>query len=170
MEIVYALGLTVLFIVLTAIVPLGLPGHWGVVLIAIGWNLWQEGTFFWWSIGAAAAICALAELIELIAGAAGAKAAKSSNRAAFAAIAGGLIGGIVGTVAIPIPVVGTIAGAALGAAIAAVAAEATLLDKRQLGHLTRLGTATAVARFVAILFKTFFAAAAALVLIVDAFV
>jgi uncharacterized protein YqgC (DUF456 family) len=150
-ETALAITLAVLALPLAAAVFLGLPGHIAVVAAAALLELIYPGRFSWWTIGLAAAAVALAEIVELAAGAAGAKLAKSSARAALAAIAGGLVGGIVGTLALPI--VGTLAGAAIGAALAAIAFEATLIDKRDIRHLSRLGIATAATRVVALAIK-----------------
>ena len=164
-----AITLTILNILGAVVTFVGLPGHWAIIALALIVQLWRD-QFSWWTIAAAIVVAAIAELVEFLAGAAGAKMAGSSKRAAWAAIAGGLLGALVGTFALAfIPLLGTVIGAALGAAVAAIAFEFTLIDRRQLAHLSKLGAATAVSRFVALLLKGILASFIALMLTIDAF-
>lgn len=169
-QLTLAITLAVLALPLALSVLLGLPGQYLTVIAALVLNLVYPGMFSWWTIGLCAAAVALSELIEIGAGAAGAKLARSSTRAALAAIAGGLVGALVGTFAIPIPIVGTIIGAALGSALFAVAFEATLIDRRNLLHLSKLATATAATRVVAIAIKGTIALLIAIAIAIDALI
>jgi uncharacterized protein YqgC (DUF456 family) len=165
-----AIALTVVNILGAVVTFVGLPGHWVMIALALVVQLWRD-QFLWYTIAAAIAVGVLAEVVEFLAGAAGAKMAGSSRRAAWAAIAGGLVGAILGTFVLAfIPLLGTVIGAALGAAVAAIAFEMTLIDRRQLTHLSKLGVATAVSRFAALLLKGILACFIALMLTIDAFV
>ena len=168
--VVVAILLTVVNVLMALVTFVGLPGHWVMLLAAIAVQFWRE-PFSWWTLGAGLFVAVMAEVAEFLAGAAGAKMAGSSKRAAWAAVAGGLVGAIVGTFGLAfIPLLGTVIGAAVGAALAAVAFELTLIDRRRFGHLSRLCLATAVSRFAALLIKGVLASFIALMLTVDAFV
>lgn len=114
-------------VVLTAI---GLPGLWGVVLLAGGLRLfdhWQRGdadlTFSAWTVIAAVAVAIAAEVFEFAAGAAGARKAGASKRGMVGATIGGIVGAIAGA---PFGlIVGALVGGTLGAALGAIALEMT---------------------------------------------
>lgn len=123
------LGLLVGPVVL-ALVVLGLPGAWVMILLAIVVELidpiWRSAddpvTFGWLFIAIATLIAAFGELLEFAAGAVGAKRAGSTRAGAVGALLGGLVGAVVGTF-VPFPLVGTLLGAIVGTFAGAFAAE-----------------------------------------------
>ncbi|MDX9911929.1 MAG: DUF456 domain-containing protein [Phycisphaerales bacterium] len=112
-----------------ALTLLTFSGAWLIVLVAIVCNLWQPGTFSWWTIGLATALAALAEVLEFTMSAAGTRKVGGSRAAAWWSIAGSIGGAIAGTILIPIPILGTIVGGVLGAGIAAALAERGVAQK-----------------------------------------
>lgn len=169
MDLGIAITFTLLNVVLAAVVFVGLPGHWMMLAIALGLELWR-GEFSWWVLGGALLVCVLAEVLEFLAGAAGAKIGGGSKGAMWAAVFGGLAGGVLGTFFVPVPLLGTVIGAAVGAAVAAVVVEAGTIEKRTVGGLTKLGAATLVSRAAALALKGFLAVFVALALSLDAFI
>ena len=96
-----------------AVIPLGLPGQFLIVLatlvfiLAVGSANLSWGVFF-----LILALAILAEVLEAVLGFLGARRVKGSWRSAFAAIAGGLAGAILGSCITPI--IGSLIGALLG--------------------------------------------------------
>jgi uncharacterized protein YqgC (DUF456 family) len=130
-----------------ALVPVGLPGLWLMVvgLIAYGWL-----TDFR-SVGApvVAIVVALAlvgEVLETWLGFRFARRHGGSSRSGFGALLGGLVGAIVG---VPVPIVGSVIGAFIGAFVGAALAEYTLTRRTQVaasaGWGAVLGRAAAAA-------------------------
>lgn len=149
-----------------ALVIVGLPGIWIAIAIALIVEWWQPGSVGWWAIGISAALAALAEIAEFFAGAAGAGAAGGSKRAAFAAIAGGIVGAILGTIFLAmIPILGTIIGSVVGAGLAAGAFDASPDENPlTLAHRVKVGKGAATGRLLATLIKATFAILVALIL------
>jgi hypothetical protein len=124
-----AFGLLGLLCVVATV--LGLPGLWGLLLLAGGVQLsdrWlrPDGshTFDAWTLAAAVAAALLAEWIEFSAGAAGARKSGASGRGMVGAAVGGVAGAIAGA---PFGlVVGAIVGGVLGSALGAIVMELTL--------------------------------------------
>lgn len=108
---------------------LGLPGNWGIVLIAAlhAWLVpadWASNVG-WSSVIALAILAGLGELIEFLAGSAGVGQSGGSRRAMVLALVGSLIGALVGFfVGLPIPVVGGLVASllfsGLGAGLGAI--------------------------------------------------
>lgn len=167
--------LTIVCLVGVALTLLSLPGIWLMALAALLVEWWQPAALSWGAIIACVLIALLGELLEFIAGAIGAAKAGGSKRAATGAIVGGIVGGIVGTVLIPIPLVGTILGGAIGSGLLALAMEMTVKlrtdgTEKLPGHHRRVATGAFIGRLAATVLKGACAVAAALVLIVSAFV
>jgi len=167
--------LTIVCLVGVALTLLSLPGIWLMALAALLVEWWQPEALSWGAIIACVVIALVGELLEFIAGAIGAAKAGGSKRAATGAIVGGIVGGIAGTVLIPIPLVGTILGGAIGSGLLALAMEMTVKLKsdgteKARGHHRRVATGAFVGRLAATVLKGACAVAAALVLIVSAFV
>lgn len=142
-----------------ALLVLGLPGTWLILLSTIiaAWLQWDTtvpaadqviGLYVLLSL---LGLAVLGEILEFIAGAAGARKAGGSAKGALAAIVGGIIGAIVGTVLIPIPVLGTLLGAAAGAGLAALGVE--LAEGRPLEASVRVGVGAGVGRLLGTLYK-----------------
>ncbi len=167
--------LTIVCLLGVALTVLSLPGIWLMVLGALFVEWWQPAALSWGAIVACVLIAIVGEVLEFIASAIGAAKAGGSKRAATGALVGGLIGGIVGTVLIPIPILGTILGGAIGAGLLALALELSLKSRadgspKLPGHHRRVATGAFVGRLMATVLKGACAVAAALVLIVSAFV
>lgn len=116
---------------------LGLPGNWGIVLIAIlhawlvppEWSAWCG----WVSVAALAGLAALGELLEFVAGSAGVGQSGGSRRAMVLALVGSLVGAVVGFfVGLPIPVVGGLVASLLFSGLGA--AGGAILGQRWLGR------------------------------------
>ena len=136
-----------------ALVALGLPGTWLMVITTalVAWWQWPADSTTdapMIGIGVLAAIvvvATLAEVLELIAGVVGAKATGGGRRGSIGALAGGLIGALAGTFLIPIPLLGSLVGACLGAGLGAWGLE--LSGGRQQGAALKAGVGAGVGRF-----------------------
>ena len=124
-----AFGLLGLLCVVSTL--LGLPGLWGLLLLAGGVQLsdrWLRAdgshTFDAWTLVVALGLAIAAEVFEFSAGAAGAKKGGASRRGMLGAMVGGIVGAIVGA---PFGlIVGAIVGSVLGSALGAIVMELTL--------------------------------------------
>jgi uncharacterized protein len=102
-----------------ALVPLGLPGLWVMLLgtVGYGWATDFKGVGAW-TIALATGLAFAGELLEAWVGFRYARKFGGSRRAGWGALLGGLAGAIVG---VPIPllgsVIGSFAGSFLGAAV-----------------------------------------------------
>ena len=100
-----------------ALIPLGLPGLWVIVLgiLGFGW-LTDFRTLGIGSIVAVLGLALLGEAVEAYVGFRFAQRYGGSRRAGWGALAGGLIGAIVG---VPVPIVGSVIGGFVGAFLGA---------------------------------------------------
>ncbi|HEX2219526.1 MAG TPA: DUF456 domain-containing protein [Gemmatimonadales bacterium] len=113
---------SVLLVLLTglvglALIPLGLPGLWVIVLGILGFGWLTD--FRTLGVGLVTLILVLALLGEAIEAYVGFRFAQrygGSSRAGWGALAGGLVGAIVG---VPVPVIGSVIGGFFGAFIGA---------------------------------------------------
>lgn len=153
-------------VVLTAIT---LPGIWLMVLAAMLCTLWQPDLYSLWTLGVVLAIAIGAEIAEALSSAAGSAKTGGSKAGVVGSLVGSIIGLVAGTILLPIPIVGSIVGGIVGAGLGALFAERGIA-KRPWGEAYRSGKGAAVGRALATVIKTAFAAAAAIVLIVFAFV
>lgn len=106
-----------------ALVPLGLPGLWVMVLGVIGFG-WLTG-FASVGIATIALVVGLAmvgELVEAWAGFRYARRYGGSRRAGWGALVGGVVGAVVG---VPLPIVGSVIGAFAGSFVGATLFEYT---------------------------------------------
>lgn len=104
-----------------ALVPLGLPGLWVMVLGVIGYG-WLT-SFRTIGIATIAIVVGLAFLGEILEGWVGFGLARrygGSHRAGWGALIGGLAGAMVG---VPVPIIGSVIGAFVGSFIGAAAFE-----------------------------------------------
>ena len=117
---------SVLLVLLTglaglALIPLGLPGLWVIVLGILGFGWLTD--FRTLGLGTVVLILALALLGEAVEAYVGFRFAQrygGSRRAGWGALIGGLIGAIVG---VPVPVIGSVIGAFAGAFVGAAVLE-----------------------------------------------
>jgi uncharacterized protein YqgC (DUF456 family) len=121
MEIFIFVLLVVIFLVGLAIIPLGLPGLWLMVIAIIGYAFIDGFTHIGWgTIALVIVLAGIAEALEAWLGFRFARRFGASKRAGWGALVGGLIGAIVGT---PVPLIGSVIGAFVGAFVGALAFE-----------------------------------------------
>jgi uncharacterized protein YqgC (DUF456 family) len=154
-----------------ALTLLTLSGAWLPILVAVlVEGFWVPGTFSWWTIGVCVVLAGMGELTEFVAGSVGAAKAGSSKRGALGAAVGSLVGAVVGTVVLAmLPVIGTLIGAVAGAAAGAILVERGVVGKTWSASATA-GAGAAAGRLVAVIVKSLFAVAVAVVLSVAVFV
>ncbi len=128
MEHVWAIALILLNTVWLALVVIGLPGNWLMVVSALLLSWWAPGrpagSPAMFSLGVLIAIAALAlagEIAEFGAGLVGVRQGGGTRRGALGALVGAIAGGIIGTFFIPL--FGSLVGACVGAALGAWALE-----------------------------------------------
>jgi uncharacterized protein YqgC (DUF456 family) len=124
-----AILLSLLNAVWLALVIIGLPGNWLMVLstMLLAWWRWTADPGRpMFGVPVLVAICLLAlagEIVELLAGVVGARVAGGTRRGALGALVGALVGGLLGTFLIAIPALGSLLGTCGGAAVGAWALE-----------------------------------------------
>jgi uncharacterized protein YqgC (DUF456 family) len=100
-----------------ALIPLGLPGLWVILLGILGFG-WLTG-FRTLGVGLIALVLGLALLGEAVEAYVGFRFARrygGSRRAGWGALVGGLVGAVVG---VPVPVIGSVIGGFVGAFLGA---------------------------------------------------
>jgi uncharacterized protein YqgC (DUF456 family) len=107
-------------VVATVLVPLGIPGTFIMVALAIAADYFLAAGIGWLAIGVALTLAVLAEVMEWTLSASFAKKYGGSSRAGWGALLGGFAGALVG---VPVPVIGSVIGAFLGAFVGALVAE-----------------------------------------------
>lgn len=146
--ILYVLLAVALFAALL-LVPIGLPGLWVMVGIALLFDLVVPGSAMGMTtIVGVAAIAAAAEVVEFVLGGRMARRYGGSRRAEWGAIVGGLVGALVG---VPVPVLGPMIGAFVGAFVGALVAELSL--RRGVPAAARVATGALVGRALAVVVK-----------------
>lgn len=109
------------FLVGLALVALGLPGLWLMVVAVVAYGLLTDFQRIGaWTIVTVVALATIAELLEAWLGFGLARRYGGSQRAGWGALLGGLVGAIVG---VPVPVIGSVIGAFVGAFAGAVVFE-----------------------------------------------
>lgn len=139
------------------LVPLGLPGLWVMVGVALLADVSGVGVDF--GLGVIVGVTALALAAEVIEFGLGGRIARrygGSRRAEWGAIAGGLAGAMIG---VPVPLIGPMIGAFVGAFAGALVAELSL--RRGARAATRVATGALVGRALAVVVKTGIGAAMA---------
>jgi uncharacterized protein YqgC (DUF456 family) len=142
-------------------VPVGLPGTWVMLALAVGLEVLDTSllgtpelvTFGWPTLGIAGAIAVAGEVLEAGAGAAGTRLGGGTTRGMLGAILGGLLGAIVLTPIVPIPLVGTLIGAFLGTFAGAFYAEFTSPEAREASMPARAALGAALGRLAGTLGK-----------------
>jgi uncharacterized protein len=104
------------------VVPLGLPGTFIMVGLAILLNYVAAAGIGWVAIGFSLVLAVIAEVLEWTMSAKFARKYGGSRRAGWGAIIGGLIGAFAG---IPVPIIGSMIGSFAGAFLGALVAEWT---------------------------------------------
>ncbi|MEX1024182.1 MAG: DUF456 family protein [Planctomycetota bacterium] len=133
-------------LVCLALVLIGLPGTW-LLLVLAGVAEWltEPRLFSDATVVAALVLALLGEAFEFFFSAAKAKSAGASHRGALGALAGGIFGAILGTFLLPIPLVGSLLGGGLGAFTGATLLERhrgrTFQDARRIGRAAGVGHA-----------------------------
>ena len=121
MDILIFALLVVIFLVGLAIIPLGLPGLWLMVIAIVGYAFIDGFTHVGWgTIALVIVLAGIAEALEAWLGFRFAQRFGASKRAGWGALVGGLIGAVVGT---PVPLIGSVIGAFVGAFVGALAFE-----------------------------------------------
>ena len=95
-----------------ALIPLGLPGLWLMMLGVIGYG-WLTGfhTIGVTTIAIVLGLALLGEILEAWVGFGLARRYGGSNRAGWGALVGGIVGALVG---VPVPIIGSVIGAFAG--------------------------------------------------------
>jgi uncharacterized protein YqgC (DUF456 family) len=95
-----------------ALIPLGLPGLWLMVLGVIGYG-WMTGfhTIGVTTIAIVIGLALVGEILEWWVGFGFARRYGGSNRAGWGALVGGIVGALVG---VPVPIIGSVIGAFVG--------------------------------------------------------
>jgi len=139
--------------VCACLVPIGLPGTWGILALAAVFALCTgfDPITGWGLLGLAVAAGA-GEAIEFIGGLLGARYGGASRWGMAAAMAGGIAGAILGAVLIPAPIVGSIVGAFALSFAATVAVE--YHRGRKLDGALAAGLGAFFGRVVAVVAKT----------------
>jgi uncharacterized protein YqgC (DUF456 family) len=134
------------------IVPLGLPGTFVQVGVALAATVLSDGTLLGWPwVGFFLVLALAGEGIEFLAGQWGARRFGGSRAAGWGALAGGLVGAIVG--GIPVPVVGAVVASLVGTFLGALAGE--LWARSGTTPELRIGFGAVVGRVVGMATKLF---------------
>lgn len=116
--------LAALMLVCLVLVPLGLPGTWLMIAVAVGFPLVAGieplGVF---TLVGITVLAVIGELVEFSLSARYTRKYGGSRRASWGAIIGGIVGAIVG---VPLPVIGSVIGAFVGAFAGALLGELSL--------------------------------------------
>jgi|SRR5687767_1747238 uncharacterized protein YqgC (DUF456 family) len=142
------------------VVPLGLPGTFIMVGVAILANYVAAAGIGWVAIGISLALAVLAEVLEWTMSAKFAIKFGGSKRAGWGAIIGGFLGAFAG---IPVPVVGSMIGAFAGAFVGALVAEWTQPEANA-ASATRVATGALIGKAAATAMKLAIAFTIALML------
>lgn len=125
-----------------ALIPLGLPGLWVIVLGVIGYGWFTDyrtvsGVFLAIVLG----LALVGELLESWIGFRFARRYGGSRRAGWGALIGGLVGAVVG---VPVPIVGSVIGGFAGAFVGAAVFEYSMA--RRSGAAARAGWGAVLGR------------------------
>ena len=122
---VWATLLVLLNLCFLALVALGLPGNWLMVVAsaAVAWWQWDAGMFSAWTLAAVFALAVGGELLEFLAATLGTRGAGGSAWGAVGALGGCVAGALIGTFTLPVPLLGTLIGGCAGAFLGAAGLE-----------------------------------------------
>ncbi|MFO1064093.1 MAG: DUF456 domain-containing protein [Pirellulales bacterium] len=124
MDILLALGMSLVAVCCSIVNLLGLPGNWvlaGVCAIVFFFAPVEFRSHIGWQVCAGVTVVAgIGELFELLAGAMGANRLGGSKRGTALALIGSIIGAIIGMiVGSPIPIVGNVVASLVGSGVGA---------------------------------------------------
>ena len=131
------------------LIPLGLPGLWLMLGVALLYDVLEPYRDIGPGVLGGAALLAFGtELVEFVLGGRYARKYGGSKRAGWGAIVGGLVGAVIG---FPVPIIGPMIGGFLGAFVGALGAELTVRSDARAA--TRVATGALVGRAVAVALK-----------------
>lgn len=130
------------------IIPLGLPGTWLILGVAVGYAALTHESIGWVNIVIIGVLAIVGEILEFMLAGRYARKYGGSKRAGWGAILGGMAGVFVG---IPIPIVGSMIGAFIGAFAGALLFE--LAGGTRAGPATKVATGALLGRVVAAAMK-----------------
>lgn len=130
------------------IIPLGLPGTWAMLAIAVGYTAMTHDSIHWVNITILGALALIGEIVEFALAGRYARKYGGSKRAGWGAIVGGMVGAFAG---FPVPIVGPMIGAFVGAFAGALLFE--LAGGGRAGAATRVAWGALVGRVVAAAMK-----------------
>jgi uncharacterized protein YqgC (DUF456 family) len=130
------------------IIPLGLPGTWLILGVAVAYAAMTHESIGWISIVVIGSMAIVGEIFEFMLAGRYARKYGGSKRAGWGAIIGGMVGAFAG---IPIPLVGSMIGAFLGAFAGALLFE--LAGGTRAGPATKVATGALLGRVVAAAMK-----------------
>ncbi len=158
--------LGVIVLCLTGVVLSGLSfsGTWLVVLASL-LGLWAGGEGFpgWKTVVVFVLISVVAEIMDTLAGSWGVRRRGGSNRAGWAALAGGIFGMLAGSL-IPVPILGSLFGMFGGCFLAAYYAELSLQKEKE--HAAHIARGAVIARVLIIALKLSLTLAMSMILII----
>jgi uncharacterized protein YqgC (DUF456 family) len=130
------------------IIPLGLPGTWLILGVAVGYAALTNEGIGWINIVLIGILAIIGEILEFMLAGRYARKYGGSKRAGWGAIIGGMVGAFVG---IPVPIVGPMIGAFVGAFIGALLFE--LAGGTGAGAATKVATGALLGRVMAAAMK-----------------
>ena len=146
MNIVIAVGVIVAMLACLALIPLGLPGLWLIVVITLGLVLGGKLTWTFGLVVAGSAI--VVEVAEFAVLKRFGRAFGGSSRAFWGAVIGGMAGLFVG---VPVPIIGPVITAFLGTFLGA--GLVTWLETASIERSARVGWGVLLARTAAVAMK-----------------
>jgi uncharacterized protein YqgC (DUF456 family) len=142
------------------VVPLGLPGTFIMVGLAILANSFAAAGISWFAIGTGLTLAVVAEVLEWTLSASFARKYGGSRRAGWGALIGGFIGAFAG---VPVPVIGSMIGAFAGAFVGALIGEFSRKES-DAATSTRVATGALIGKAAATAIKLAIAFAIAIML------
>ena len=130
------------------IIPLGLPGTWLILGVAVGYAALTHESIGWINIVLIGVLAIIGEVLEFMLSGRYARKYGGSKRAGWGAIIGGMVGAFAG---VPIPIVGSMIGAFIGAFVGALLFE--LAGGSRAGAATKVATGALLGRVVSAAMK-----------------
>ena len=130
------------------IIPLGLPGTWLILGVAVGYAALTQESIGWINIVLLGVLAVVGEVLEFMLSGRYARKYGGSKRAGWGAIIGGMVGAFAG---VPVPIVGSMIGAFIGAFVGALLFE--LAGGSRAGAATRVATGALLGRVVSAAMK-----------------
>jgi uncharacterized protein YqgC (DUF456 family) len=130
------------------LIPLGLPGTWVMLGVAVAYAAMTHESIGWVSIVVIGVLAIIGEILEFMLAGRYARKYGGSKRAGWGAMVGGVVGAFAG---IPIPIVGSMIGSFLGAFAGAMLFE--LAGGVRAGPATKVATGALLGRVTAAALK-----------------